>query len=84
MTRPPVCGAGAIFGLLIVEKERLRRIGREEGDESDRDDRDRETVESESGVSIRDDALRRFTAPTCFRKATCVEIKLQAPHAIVA
>ena len=70
MTRPPVCGAGATFGLLIVEKERLRRIGLEEGDESDADDRDRETWESESGVSIRDDALRRFTAPTRFRKAT--------------
>ena len=75
MTRPPVCGAGATFGLL-TEKERLRRIGLEEGDESDADDRDRETVESESGVSIRDDALRRFTAPTRFRNATCVEIKL--------
>ena len=72
MTRPPVCGAGATFGLLIVEKERLRRIELEEGDAdpNDRDDRDRETVESESGVSISDDALRRFTAPTLFRKAT--------------
>ena len=73
-------GAGAIFGLLIVEKERLRRIELEEGDGdavSDERDRDRETLLlSESGVSIRDDALRRFTAPTLFRKATCVEIKL--------
>ena len=80
MTRPPVCGAGATFGLLIVEKERLRRIELEEGDGdavSDERDRDRETLLlSESGVSIRDDALRRFTAPTRFRKATCVEIKL--------
>ena len=80
MTRPPVCGAGATFGLRIVEKERLRRIELEEGDGdavSDERDRDRETLLlSESGVSIRDDALRRFTAPTRFRKATCVEIKL--------
>ena len=77
MTRPPVCGAGATFGLLMEEKERLRRTPvREEGDESDADDRDRETWESESGVSIRDEALRRFTAPTRFRNATCVEIKL--------
>ena len=78
MTRPPVCGAGATFGLRIVEKERLRRIELEEGDGdavSDERDRDRETLR-ESGVSIRDDALRRFTAPTRFRKATCVEIKL--------
>ena len=74
MTRPPVCGAGATFGLLIVEKERLRRIELEEGDGdavSDERDRDRETLLlSESGVSIRDDALLRFTAPTRFRKAT--------------
>ena len=81
MTRPPVCrGAGATFGLLMVEKERLRRIELEEGDGdavSDERDRDRETLLlSESGVSIRDDALRRFTAPTRFRNATCVEIKL--------
>ena len=70
MTRPvdeDASGAGAIFGLLMEEKERLRRIGREEGDESDADERDRE---SESGVSIRDDALLRFTAPTLFRNAT--------------
>ena len=74
MTRPPVCGAGATFGLLMVEKERLRRIPcLEEGDGSEADERDRE---SESGVSIRDDALRRLTAPTRFRNATCVEIKL--------
>ena len=74
MTRPPVCGAGATFGLRIVEKERLRRIELEEGDGdavSDERDRDRETLLlSESGVSIRDDALRRFTAPTRFRNAT--------------
>ena len=80
MTRPPVCGAGATFGLLMEENERLRRIELEEGDGdavSDERDRDRETLLlSESGVSIRDDALRRFTAPTRFRKATCVEIKL--------
>ena len=58
----------------MVEKERLRRIELEEGDGdavSDERDRDRETLLlSESGVSIRDDALRRFTAPTRFRKAT--------------
>ena len=80
MTRPPACGAGATFGLLMEENERLRRIELEEGDGdavSDERDRDRETLLlSESGVSIRDDALRRFTAPTRFRKATCVEIKL--------
>ena len=75
MTRPPVCGAGATFGLLMEENERLRRIElEEEGDGyavSDERDRDRETLLlSESGVSIRDDALRRFTAPTRFRKAT--------------
>ena len=74
MTRPPVCGAGATFGLLMEENERLRRIELEEGDGdavSDERDRDRETLLlSESGVSIRDDALRRFTAPTRFRKAT--------------
>ena len=52
----------------MVEKERLRRIfGLEEGDGSEAEERDRE---SESGVSIRDDALRRFTAPTRFRNAT--------------
>ncbi len=45
-------------------------MGLEDGEESDADDRDRETTDSESGVSIRDDALRRFTAPTRFRKAT--------------
>jgi hypothetical protein len=76
MTRPvdeDASGAGAIFGLLMEEKERLRRTGREEGDGSEAEERDRE---SESGVSIRDDALRRFTAPTRFRNATCVEIKL--------
>ena len=67
MTRPPVCGAGATFGLLMVEKERLRRIGLEDGDGSEAEERDRER---ESGVSISDDALRRFTAPTLFRKAT--------------
>ena len=61
----------------MEEKERLRRIPcLEEGDESEADERDRETWENESGVSIRDDALRRLTAPTRFRKATCVEIKL--------
>ena len=80
MTRPPVCGAGATFGLLMEENERLRRIELEEGDGdavSDERDLDRETLLlSESGVSIRDDALRRFTAPTRFRNATCVEIKL--------
>ena len=75
MTRPPVCGAGATFGLLMLEKERLRRIElEEEGDGdavSDERDRDRETLLlSESGVSIRDEALRRLTAPTRFRKAT--------------
>ena len=57
----------------MVEKERLRRIfGLEEGDGSEAEERDRE---SESGVSIRDEALRRLTAPTRFRNATCVEIK---------
>ena len=74
MTRPvdeDASGAGAIFGLLMEENERLRRTGREEGDGSDADDLDRE---SESGVSIRDEALRRLTAPTRFRNATCVEI----------
>ena len=56
MTRPPVCGAGATFGLLMVEKERLRRIGRDDGDESEADERERDLC----------------------------EIKLQAPHAVVA
>ena len=74
MTRPPVCGAGATFGLLMEENERLRRIELEEGDGdavSDERDLDRETLLlSESGVSIRDEALRRLTAPTRFRKAT--------------
>ena len=70
MTRPPVCGAGAIFGLRIVEKERLRRIPcLEEGDGSEADDRDRERL-SESGVSTRLDALLLLTAPTRFRNAT--------------
>ena len=70
MTRPvdeDASGAGAIFGLLMEENERLRRTGREEGDGSEAEERDRE---SESGVSIRDEALLRFTAPTLFRKAT--------------
>ena len=70
MTRPvdkDASGAGAIFGLLMEEKERLRRTGREEGDGSEAEERDRDR---ESGVSISDDALRRFTAPTLFRKAT--------------
>jgi len=45
MTRPvdeDASGAGAIFGLRIVEKERLRRIELEEGDGSDAEERDRD------------------------------------------
>ncbi len=45
MTRPvdeDASGAGAIFGLLMEENERLRRTGREEGDGSDADERERD------------------------------------------
>ena len=54
MTRPPVCGAGATFGLLerLVEKERLRRIGLEEGDGSEADERDRLLEQAFDSVGI--------------------------------
>ena len=53
MTRPPVCGAGATFGLLMEEKERLRRIELEEGDgdavSDERDRRPRDVVAKRVG-----------------------------------